>query len=173
MPIQNFQPEICQCCGQSMTYLLPVDKGTVDILKAFSVAIRKKGINEIHPRNEMEVQRGQLSYGEMVGEGVLTSNHVGNLSRLRFHGLIAAIDGKKGFYLLTRKGAAFLRGDRIPKYAIISKAKGHQIGYFEEFTENCTINDFADESAPYWQLINFDVSDKKIILLMAQQAKLL
>ena len=77
--------------------------------------IRTKGINVVHPRKEMEGHS-------------LSSNDVGNLSRARFHGLIAKVKGEKGNYLLTTKGAKFLRGEAVPKYAIISIVTGKQIG---------------------------------------------
>lgn len=153
----KYEKEKCHCCSQSITYCLPVDRGSVDTLKAISVAIRKKGKNKIHPRNEMEVQKGQLTYQEMVSEGVITSNHVGNLSRPRFHGLIARIKGEKGSYCLTRKGAAFLRGSEIPKYAIISKVEKHNIGYYLEDSERITINNFAPDGQEYWEGIKYDV----------------
>jgi len=160
----NYKPEVCSCCGQSLTYLLAVDRGTVDILKAIATAIRRKGINCVHPRKEMEIAVGQIDYPTMVKEGQLTSNQVGNLSRPRFHGLIAKVRGKDmaGNYCLTTKGAKFLKGEEIPKYAIISKEEKHQIGYFEEEIHRCTIQDFAPDTE-YWEGIDFNIEDGRII----------
>ncbi|MDD5527750.1 MAG: hypothetical protein PHO56_02115 [Patescibacteria group bacterium] len=185
MPIQNFKPLVCQCCNTKLTYILPIDKGSTDLLKAISIAIRKKGINEIHLRDEMEVSldlkgKNAKDRAAMIHQaninGHIVSNQTGNLSRPKRHGLIAPVAGAQdGTYCLTRKGAAYLRGDRIPKYAIIDKVKGKQVGYFEESTETCTVNDFLDPDCPYWEMINFDVVDKKIILIVGNhvQAKLL
>jgi len=167
---KKYNPELCSCCNQTVTYLLAVDRGTVDIVKAISVAIRKKGRNEIHPRKEMEVAKNQLSYEQMVIEGVLTSNQVGNLSRARMHGLIAAIDGNRGSYCLTRKGAKFLRGEAIPKYAIINKAIGHQVGYWEEYSERVTISSFRPDQE-YWQVINYTIEDGRMVYDDVPQGK--
>ena len=154
--MQNFKKETCHCCGQTTNYLLPVDLGSVEILKAISVAIRKKGKNSIHPRKEMEVASGQLDYERMVREGLLTSNQVGNLSKLKFHGLIASIEGELGNHCLTRKGSQFLKGSQIPKYAVISKIEKCNLGYWDPENSMVTIKDFAP-TKEYWEGMNYDV----------------
>lgn len=146
----DYKPETCDCCHQTTTYLLGLDRGTVDILKKIARFIGRKGINCVHPRKEME---GPL----------LSSNQVGNLSRARFHGLIAAVRGNKGNYLLTRKGADFLKGGRIPRYAIISKAEKCQVGYFDQETKTCVVDDFMASEDPYWEGINYDVIEGQVI----------
>lgn len=159
----TYTPQKCECCGQTATYVLAIDRGTVDIVKAISVAIRRKGINVIHPRKEMECTGKKLSYQDMVQNGQLTSNQVGNLSRARFHGLIAAVRGHAGSYCLTTKGAQFLKGASVPKFAIISKSDGRQIGYWEEEKNQCTIRDFTPDTE-YWEGINFSVMDWRIVV---------
>ena len=161
---EKYIPKKCPCCEQTMTYLLPIDKGTIDILRAISKAIMFKGINAIHPRKEMECVVTFLShtYDEMIMRGNLTSNMVGNLSRPRFHGLIASIKGEAGNYCLTTKGAKFLNGKLIPRYAVISKATGHQIGYWLPDKYQVSIKDFyADDSC--WEAINFEIREGQII----------
>jgi len=64
----EYKPEKCECCGQTTTYIIGIDGGTVDIVKNIALFIGRKGINCVHPRKEME------------GHG-LSSNQVGNLSR--------------------------------------------------------------------------------------------
>ena len=145
----HYDPEICQACGQSTTYLLLIDRGTVKIMKEIARFIGRKGINVVHPRKEME--------GEY-----LTSNDVGNLSRPRFHGLIARVREHKGNYCLTKKGAKFLRGESVPKCAIISKSEGHNIGYYEPTLLFCTIDDFRNEDE-YWEGINYDIVEGIIV----------
>src|SRR4030042_647169 len=145
----EYKPEECEHCGQTTTYLLGLDHGTADIVRAIAIKIGEKGINIVHPRKEMEGT-------------TLSSNQVGNLSRARFHGLIASVKGEKGNYLLTRKGAAFLRGESVPRYAIISKSEGHQIGYFtngEKFM--VTIKDLLNEGE-YWEGINYDIVEGEV-----------
>ena len=116
----------------------------------------------IHPRKEMEISRGELDYPTMVQEGCMTSNQVGNLSRPRFHGLIAHIKGEPGNYCLTTKGAEFLKGREIARFAIISKQDGHQIGYFKPEEYTVTIKDFAPDEE-YWEGINFDIIQGRIV----------
>ncbi len=161
-PMEKYEAEVCEHCKQTTTYLIPIDRGTSDIMKAISVAIGRKGINCIHPRKEMEIGRYELDYETMIKEGQLTSNQVGNLSRPRFHGLIAAVDGNPGNYCLTTKGATFLHHGSVPKYAIISKVTGHQIGYWKPDKYRCTIDDFKPDME-YWQGITWTVMDGKIV----------
>ena len=160
---QAYQPEVCEHCKQTTTYLLPVDRGTVDIVKSIATAIRRKGINIIHPRKEMEVSsRTDLDYKTMVEEGILTSNQINNLSRPRFHGLIAKVKDNPGNYCLTEKGGQFLRGREIPRFAIVSKAEGKQIGYYEELEYRVQLKDFAPDEE-YWEGINFDIVEGRIV----------
>ena len=158
-----FRPERCEHCGQSLSYLIPIDRGSVDILKAISQAIRKKGINIVHPRKEMEAGGRDVSYKEMVREGHLTSNQVGNLSRLRFHGLIASVDGNPGNYCLTSKGAEFLKGGAVPRYAVISKVTGHQIGYHMPEKYRVVIYDFRPDQE-YWDGIDYQIVAGRVMV---------
>ena len=151
--MKQYIPEVCEHCNQTKTYTLDIDRGTVEILKAISTFIRQKGINVVHPRKEME--------GEY-----LSSNQVGNLSRARFHGLIAKVQGNAGNYLLTHKGSQFLNGKKILRTAIISKAEGHQIGYYETGDENvdyCSVHEFADPEKPYWEGCGYQISEGNVI----------
>lgn len=161
---EKYTPERCDNprCGQTITYLLALDRGTADIMKAFSIAVWKKGANVIHPRKEMEIAGRGVTYEEAVREGHLTSNQVGNLSRAHRHGLIAKVKGLPGNWLLTSKGAKFLHGEPVPKFAIISKATGHQIGYWDQERYQVTIKDFRPDHE-YWEGIHFDIVDGKIV----------
>lgn len=161
MAKDKFTPKICQCCGQTETYLMCVDTGTCDIVRAISVAIRKKKKNCVHPRREMELGKNQLNYSQMIREGYLTSVMVGNLSKARSQGLIARVDGKPGYYCLTHKGAEFMKGASIPKYAIMDKVTGHNIGYWYENEERVTMRSLV-KSGDYWE-INFDIVDKAVV----------
>jgi hypothetical protein len=158
----GYMPDICPCCKQSCTYVIPIDRGTAEIMKAIARFIQIKGINVVHPRKELE------------GHG-LSSNQVGNLSRPRMHGLIARFkkDGKPiaGNYVLTSKGAAFLKNEAVPRYAIISKALKHQVGYFEPEKLTCRISDFNEPGEPYWEGVDFEIEAGNII--MRNQPKLL
>ncbi len=150
MNLPAYKPEICRECGQSKTYLIPLDHGTAEIVRAIAAAIREKGINVVHPRKEIEAA------------GYLDSNQVGNLSRPHRHGLIAKVKGEPGNWCLTSKGAQFLRGARVPKYAVVSKVTGHQIGYFEQEILTTTIRECLT-SGEKWEGIDFEIVGGRIM----------
>lgn len=149
----NFTPDKCECCEQTTTYALAIDKGSVKIVKQIAKFIEKKGINIVHPRKELE------------GNG-LSSNEVGNLSRPRFHGLIAKVNGRPGNYCMTRKGSNFLNGAVVPRVAIISKAEGKQIGYFKPSEVQCIVENFY--TGEYWEGINYDIREGQVIKRVEQ-----
>ncbi len=167
---EQYDPEVCDHCAQQITYLIPIDKGCVEILKAIAVAIRKKGINAIHPRKEMEIDSKKIDHFTMIAEGHLTSNMVGNLSRPRFHGLIARIRAQTGNYCLTRKGAKFLKGESYPRYAIISKRLGGNIGYWMSEKYQVNIKDFTSDE-DLWEGIDFDIVEGKIVIDIVKDPK--
>jgi len=154
--MSKYNAEICAHCGQSMTYALPVDKGTADIVRALAIAITRKGINIIHVRKEMEGKVADIQ------NGILNSNQVGNLSHARSHGLIAKVKDNKGNYCLTSKGARFLKGDPIPRIAVISKKDKRQIGYINGETDVISIKDFLAENE-YWESINFSIHEGHVV----------
>ena len=159
---EKYIPEKCDGCGQTKTYLLPIDKGSIDTLKAISVAIYNKGINCVHPRKELEIGPTTKNYDLMIKNGGLTSGMVGNLSKLRFHGLIAKTGEQAGNYCLTTKASDFRKGKLIPKYAIISKVTGHKEDYWLPEKYQVSIKDFSGDEA-YWESINFIIRDGHII----------
>lgn len=162
MALEKFQPKVCPCCMQTEEYLMTIDAGTADIVRSISAAIRRKGENCIHPRKEMEMGKNQLNYNQMIREGYLTSTMVGNLSKARSQGLIAQVIGKSGYYCLTHKGAEFLKGASIPKFAVMSKVTGHNIGYWHELDERVKLKDLI-KSGDYWE-IDFTVQNFRILV---------
>jgi len=127
---QEYRPKVCGHCGQTETYLIALTRGVADIVRAVAVAIGIKGVNIIHPWKEMAVDRKEWTRARMIREGVLTPQQLNNLSHARVHGLIAQVRDEHGNYCLTRKGAEFLRDVCVPRYAIVSKVEGRQIGYW-------------------------------------------
>ena len=158
---EKYIPERCDCCGQTKTYLLPIDKGSVNTLKALSVAIYNKGINCIHPRKEMEVPETE-NHDLMVKDGHITSNMTGNMSKLRFHGLIAKTGEQAGNYCLTTKASDFRKGKLIPRYAIISKVTKHKKDYWMPEKYQVSIKDFSSDEE-YWEGIKFNIVGGHII----------
>jgi hypothetical protein len=133
MKKNKFKPRVCECCKQTENYLLGLDKGSAKIVLKILYAIGEKGVNEIHPSKEMDLTIEDAWF--------LT-----NLSRPRFHGLIAYVDeeNKPGYYCLTRKAGKFLKNYPVPRNAIISKVTGHQEGYYD-IQETVTINELLGE----------------------------
>ena len=167
----GFTPEICKCCGQARTYLLPIDWGTTVILKAVAAAVRNKGINMIHPTKEMEMPSSNWTYYAAIHHGMLTSTQIGNMTRARVHGLIARSQKEAGNWVLTRKGAAFLRGERIPRLAVIEKTRkteggrSHKIDYFKPEENTCTVHEInTNEDIPVWEGIDFDIVEGRIVV---------
>lgn len=140
----DYTPERCDHCKMTLSWIAPIDKGTVVIVQKIARAIGAKGINIVHPRKE----------------NVLTATEWTNLSRVKRHGLVAALSGpyRLGNVCLTRKGSAFLRGESIPKYAIVDKRTKHQIGYFQPDRYQVTVSDF-DGQGSYWEGINYEITD--------------
>ena len=140
----QFKPRKCECCGQSMEYILGLDKGTAHIVKQFARFISEKGINIANPNHELK-------------NTWLTDVEVGNITRATAHGLLARVDGDTGNYALTNKGQDFLRGSVVPKYAIMSKVDKRQIGYLEEYTVT------VHELDKYWEGINYEIKQGRVI----------
>jgi hypothetical protein len=150
----SYNSEVCQSCGQTTTYLLPLDKGSVEIVRIIAQGIKNKGINAIHPRKELETS------------DKITSNQVGNLTHPRSHGLIAKVKGNPGNYCLTQKGAKFLNGATVPKFAIMKKSThnehARQIGYWKPEEYFVSIKDFV-KTTEYWEGWNFDIQEGSVI----------
>lgn len=157
-----YKPEQCQHCSQTTTYLLPVDRGASVIMVAMSAAIRKKRLNAVHGTKEMMIPAKEWSM-DMAREGFLTVNHIRNLGRVRIHGLIASVKGARGSFCLTPKGAQFLKGQDIPKYAIRSKSQKKTIGYFEPDKYRTTIQAEMAKLGS-WEGIDYDIVDGHVVM---------
>lgn len=160
--MEKYVPEKCECCGQTRTYILPLSKGVANIVRAFSIAIRIKGINIIHPGKEMVVAAKDWSLDKMLQTGCITPQMWKNLTFAKSHGLIAMVRDEPGNYCLTTKGAQFLKGRRIPKYAICSKVTKHQEGYWHEELYTVAIRDFIDDDSN-WEIIDYSIVEGRII----------
>ena len=149
----NYNEEVCTLCGQSITYLLPIDRGTVDILVAVVKCIEKKGMNCVHLTKEV------------LAQGFFKTPHQsGNITRPRAHGLVAPVKGDhlKGNFCVTDKGLDFLRGEKIPKYAILSKKDKRTLGYFEPETLTVQIDQFR-KGDDYWEGVGFEIRAGKVV----------
>lgn len=167
----EYQPEKCLECGQTKTYLVPVDRGAAIIVIAIAAAIRRKRINMVHPGKEMEIPRRQWSFSRAASEGLLPSNFIDNFSRVRFHGLIARVRSEVGNWCLTTKGSLFLHGERIARYAIRSKSEKHTTGYYMPETETITITE-ALRQPEIWAVPDFRIVEGRILLDLPGQKAL-
>ncbi len=105
----------------------PVDKhrlttGLVRILINIHRTVQEKGRNDIHVNREVPEVCGPQSYHQLS-----------NITKLRFHGLIAKMkddDGnhKKGHWLITKRGGEFLRGE-IDLPEIVETQKNRVVGH--------------------------------------------
>ena len=130
--MKKFEPKRCGYCTQTEEYILTLDKGSAKIVLFLLNLIVKKGRNETHPTYEANFQGKEKWF-------------VTNLSRPRFHGLIAYVKDKPGHYCLTRKAGKFLQNLPVSKHAIISKVTGHQEGYWNGETEMTTMRELLKE----------------------------
>ena len=96
---------ICETCGSPLRkYSVPLSLGIVQALIKFHKAVVRANLNKIHLQHDIN----------------LTKNEYNNFQKLRYHGLVVKYkeDGEHlaGYWLLTRRGADFLRGDiMLPK----------------------------------------------------------
>ena len=97
--------EICNGCGREMAaYEISLTPGIMNALRKLIRAVREKGVNEIH----------------LVKDSNLTHNEINNITRLRFHGLVAKCyesseagekKRKSGYWLVTKRAAQFIKGE--------------------------------------------------------------
>lgn len=135
MSTPPFIPTVCDHCGQTTDYHIKLDRGSALIVLAIYSAVRAKNENRVHLRNEMEVSKGTYggNYMGMVRDGYMTSVMIDNVLRPKYHGLVAQVEGGgQGEYLITPKGARFLRGEPVPRTAIIEKRTHHKLRYLDE-----------------------------------------
>lgn len=150
----KFVPDICPHCTQSTNYAMCLDKGTAAIVVALANAVAKKNQNCIHLLGEISIASpkagGYDSYDAMLMDGMMTFRMVCNATRAVRHGLIYPVEDGSGNYLLTAKGAKFLRGEPIPRVAIVNKGTHSKEGYYYENEDRITIKDLMKRDEEFW-----------------------
>src|SRR5665213_656494 len=152
--MDKFKPTVCQCCSQTTNYLASLDRGSAMIVLALYNAVRINDRNRIHLRNDMECDPSVFTdYLTMAFEGHMTSKMIDNILRPKYHGLVAQVDhGGQGEYLITPKGARFLRNEPIIRAAVISKTT-HSKDYYYDETDLVTFHELMGENEPWrWKL---------------------
>ena len=97
----------CDHCGAPLRkYWHTLTPGMVSALTKFRRAVHQKNANSIHLRHDMDGTDFELERDEWT-----------NFTKLRYHGLaVHHKDAGKGYWLLTKRGAAFLRNElAVPK----------------------------------------------------------
>lgn len=154
-----FEESKCECCGQTTDYAVALDRGTALIVLAIYNAVRKKNKNKVHLRKEMECRdKDYSSYRDMVSDGHMTSRMIDNVLRAKYHGLVAQVDGGgQGEYLITPKGARFLRNEQLPRIAVIDKATHTKKQYWNEIEDRTTFTELMRKETPFWNIEPFEV----------------
>lgn len=166
--IKEYKAQRCPHCGQTETWLAKMSQGQEELLKAIATAIKRKGINVIHTAKEI-VRKDGTKTKELNIAGYITPSQNSNLTTIRSHGLIAKIQNNSGAYCLTTKGAQFLKGQPIPKVAVVSKVEKKQIGYLipdETDPKNWYIVG-KDNNEGYWG--GFEINEGKVIKTETEQ----
>lgn len=107
----------CEHCGASLKIFWR--RLTPGLVSALVEAIKYvHGAN----KNEFHLQKHLPS---------LTKTQYNNFQKLRFHALVAKIDGKAGYWLITARGGEFLRGERAVPMRV-STFRNKVVGHSEE-----------------------------------------
>lgn len=145
----KFTPHTCPQCRQTTNYDVTLSRGSATFLIAFYNAVRRLDQNIIHFGDDMVRDPKDFNnLRDMVEGGWCThkmSEAFGTV--LHRHGLIASTGRNQ--WLLTRKGADFLRGEEIWKTAIADKTTGHQSGYWE-FSGKVKLTTLLKTDQPWW-----------------------
>ena len=76
--------------------------GLISALSKLILAIHHYGRNSVHIHDEMKAAKGAPFQ--------LTDFEWNNFTKLRFHGLAFKVDGRPGYWGITRRGGQFLKG---------------------------------------------------------------
>lgn len=104
----------CECCGAKLQkYHVKITPMIVNALIKFKQAVQDKNRNEIHLLKDMKGKAYEL-----------TRHEWNNFSRQRFLALAVKVENKPGYWLLTARGNAFLKGEiGIPESVTIFRNK--------------------------------------------------
>ena len=128
----KYKPNVCSGCMQTTDYELPLDKGSAYIVIAIANAQRRLNKKEVHLEKEMLADRKDyVNIWEMAKAGKMYMRQIDNVLRPKYHGLVAQ-GSQSGTYLITKKGAKFLRGEAIPRTAIVEKRTHSKKAYWNE-----------------------------------------
>lgn len=120
----------CKHCGQRIRERKEsLSRGLVKTLVKFGRAVNKLDRNEVHPRKEVSLDKSEYN----------------NFQKLRYFGLVAKVEDRAGYWLITRNGGAFLRGEFL-SHKYVTVRDNRVVAYSDE---RVGIHDSL-EDIPYW-----------------------
>jgi len=104
----------CPHCGAPMRpYRVKITPMMVHAIVKFREAVIDHNRNSIHILKDMKGKPYEL-----------TRHEWNNFTKQRFLGLAVRVKGESGYWLLTKRGAAFLNGqEEVPAYVVIFRNK--------------------------------------------------
>jgi len=137
--MKNFNDNnLCSLCGAKLNARWEnIKKGQITTLAIFRDAIIKKNRNSIHLQKDIKFTNSQFT----------------NFQKLRYNGLVAHASDT-GNWLLTRRGAQFLRNEIfIPKGVLIFRNKIQKY-----HIDKVNLLSILKNNEPYW----FDIEDYEL-----------
>lgn len=140
----------CPHCGANMKiWQQNLTQGLVEAFIVFSRTLKKIGKNEAHLQTDVNFSKNQYN----------------NFQKLRYFGLVAKVkkaDGthKSGYWLLTRKGLAFLRNELpcnkwVKTFRNAIESASYETVFISDFTNN--------QSSEYFQkYFNYEIHNGEV-----------
>jgi hypothetical protein len=123
--------EVCANCGESMKiYWHNLSTGLVSCLIKAIEYVQKNHDNQFNLLTDLSLTKVQYN----------------NFQKLRFHGLVAKVDNKLGYWLITRRGGQFLRGE----ISVPTSVQTFRNKVTDHSEKKVSINDFKGQF-PYFQ----------------------
>lgn len=157
------EPEHCPHCGAALRqYWHCLTPGLVKMLMKFGRAVWEQRKNEIHLIADLSDPALKL-----------TTTEYANFQKLRFFALVAKVreaDGshKIGYWLLTRRGNQFLKGETT----VSSRVKTYRNKKIDEDPERLHISRFKNETGWFEHQFDFEVIDGSPMIKEPGQASL-
>ena len=141
----------CDCCGQTLYYEVTLSIGLADTLRVIVEEIKAKGINIVNTRKEL------------YDLGKITLTQYNNMTHLARLGMLANVNDEVGNYCLTAKAIKFLRGEPVPKGALVKKSSSLQHSNTAFTTEETTTLKDIYKAGGYWEVPGFDIREGRVI----------
>lgn len=172
----KYQPKSCESCQQTTDYVSKLNKGMASFLVTFARAVTIKAENRVRLTEIMVDPKTPewSSAQKRAAEGKITQTQYNNFSHLCRHGLIVNVE--TGVFVLTKKGAAFLRGEPVERAAVVEKRTHSNIGYVADADGKIVMTDIWEVMKSrdgWWSGWNYDIADDGSLVFHDGQAKML